>query len=56
MDKPLLISFWPYNKEQTAKKPIHDQIQILESTFKDDQNSLDYPIALNELQDKIQTL
>jgi hypothetical protein len=41
------------NKQQ---KHIHDQIHSLESTIKDDQNPLDSPITLNELQDKIQTL
>ena len=51
MVKPLLQSDWPYNKQQKHK---HDQIQILESTIKD-QNPLDYLITLNELQDKIQT-
>ena len=35
---------------------VHDQIQILESTLKDYLNPLDYPITLNELQDKIKTL
>ena len=34
------------NKDQ---KHIHDQIQILESTIKDYQSSLDSPITLNEL-------
>ena len=56
MDKPLLQSFWLYNKEQTAKKHIHDEIQILEPTIKDYQNPLEPTITLNELQDKIQTL
>ena len=37
-------------------KNIHDQIQILESTIKDYQNPLDYPITLNKLLDKIQTI
>ena len=53
MGKPLLQSFWLYNKEQ---KHIHDQIQILESTIKDYQNPLDSPITLSELQDKIKPL
>ena len=53
MDKPLIQSFKLYNKEQ---KHIQDQIQIIESTIKDYQNTLDSPITLNELQNKIQTL
>ena len=51
----LIQSFWPITKNK-QQKHIHDQIQILESTFKDYQNTLDYPITLDELQDKIQTL
>ena len=46
MGKPLL----------QEKKPIHDQIHILESTIKDYHNPLDSPFTLSELQDKIKPL
>ena len=45
-----------YGPTRKNKQQKPDQIHILESTIQDYQNPLDYPITLNELQDKIQTL
>lgn len=42
-------------EQNTEQKPIQDKLHKLETTIKDYQNPLDFPVAIKELQDKIKS-